>query len=237
MRLVAWNANHNGKRRSFDENLRLLAPLNGDILVLSETAGPPAGHPLGAHWIGPGAPGLAVVAPNGLTLTPHPLNNGAPSLMGAFHVNGRIAFDLLAAWPVQGMRGPTYHQILMAGLDRYADFLRSTRTILVGDLNSSSRVSRQRTTHPRFVQRAESLGLVSAYHVLTGEPHGEETIATYRHSTGPTREFHLDYCFVGQPICGSATLRILNDADWAGRSDHFPLVLDLRDELLGPPLE
>ena len=98
--------------------------------------------------------------------------------------------------------------------------------------NSNTRVLNQRQTHPRFVTRTEELGLVSAYHQQTGERHGEETVATYLHSSGPTREFHIDYCFIAKGLKGYATMSIKNDPEWAARSDHYPLVLDVDDAAL-----
>ena len=167
-----------------------------------------------------------------MKLVPHPANTGAPTLMGAFTAMGRLAFDLLAVWPVQRAPGPLYHDILMTGLDRYADLLRSGRVVLAGDLNSSTRVLNQKHTHPVFVQRAAALGLVSAYHEQTGERHGEETVATYLHNSGPTREFHIDYCFVAEALKGHVKVSVLNNSEWAARGDHFPVVLDVNDEVL-----
>ena len=235
MRLVAWNVNYNGNRRSLEENVSLLRPLGADVLVLSETAAPDSANSLNAHWTGDRNPGLAIIALTGLNLTPHPANAAIPPLMAAYTVSGHVKFDLLTIWPVQRKGGSSYHEILMAALDRYAGVVGSCRAIMAGDCNSSTRVSNQRVTHPLFVKRAESLGLVSAYHEQEGEQHGEETLATYRHNCGPIREFHIDYCFVAKPLNAFVKLRVLNDTVWAERSDHFPLVLDVRDEALTPP--
>jgi len=233
MRLVAWNANHNRRRRSLDANVALMEPFGADILVLSETAGPRS-KPSDVHWIGGLDPGLAVVAPKGLKLLPHPGNFAAETHMGAFTASGQVTFNLLALWPVQ-RRVSSYHHILMSALDRYADFLVADRVIMAGDLNSTSRVSSQRASHPLFVKRAQELGLVSAYHEQTGEGHGDETVATYLHNCDSTRGFHIDYCFITNALKASAKLLIKNDAEWAARSDHFPLVLDVDDGVLRPP--
>ena len=234
MRLVAWNVNYNGNRRALEENVSLLRPLGADILVLSETAAPHSGNILNARWTGERNPGLAIIALTGLNLTPHPDNAAIPPLMAAYKVSGHVAFELLAVWPVQRKGGSSYHEILMAALDRYTHVVGSCRAIMAGDCNSSTRVSNQRDTHPLFVKRAESLGLISAYHEQKGEQHGVETVATYRHNCGPIRDFHIDYCFVAKQLNAFAKLRVLNDAVWAERSDHFPLVLDVRDEALRP---
>lgn len=231
MRLVAWNANYNSRKRSLDEDIALLQPLSPDIMVLSETAPPTDSDSRNVTWIGQGAPGLAVVVQSDLELLPHAANAGAPPLMGCFSVLGRVSFQLLALWPVQSA-GTSYHQILMAALDRYQDVVSSGRVIMAGDLNSSSRVTGQKTTHPQFVAAAGSQGIVSAYHTQTGEAHGSESIGTYRHGYNPDREFHIDYCFLSQPLATAARVTIVRDEPWSKRSDHFPLLLDLPDTLV-----
>ena len=231
MRLIAWNANYNARRITLEETAVLLAPLHADILVISETAPPCEGNPLGAHWTGC-TPGLAVIARAGLELVPHPANVGAPPLMAGYTVRGDLVFSLLALWPVQINGGLNYHRILMAALDRYADLLTTGRAIMAGDFNSNTRVSGQQTTHPKFVGAAESLGLVSAYHALTGDAHGRETVGTYRHGARDSKEFHLDYCFVSRPLVESASIRVLREGDWPQLSDHFPVALDIPDAVL-----
>jgi exodeoxyribonuclease-3 len=230
MRLIAWNANYNMQQRSLEDTATLLEPLGADLLVLSETAAPRTGNPLNAHWVGDGKSGLAVVSLKGLNLNPHPTNAAFPPLLAAFRATGNVAFNLLSVWPVQRTGGSSYHEILMTALGRYADMLKSGRAIMAGDFNSNTRVSNQKDTHPQFVKAAESLGLVSVYHEQTGEAHGEEKIATYLHSSGNNKEFHIDYCFVPKSLINSVKLTILNDPQWAGHSDHFPIVLDVRDE-------
>ena len=98
-------------------------------------------------------------------------------------------------------------------------------------------LTNQQRTHSEFVQAADSLGLVSAYHFQSGETHGDETIPTYVHGSGDTREFHLDYCFVTKALAESANLSVLRGGEWPNRSDHFPVVMDVPNAALaGEPL-
>ena len=225
MRLVSWNANYNGRRRSLDDSVALLEPFGGELLVICE-AGKPAKHSgLRAHYVGD-APGLAVVAREGLHLEPHPENDAAPDYMAGFHVSGDATFDLLAIWPVSRPEEISYHKILMAALDHYVELLGSGRAVMIGDLNSSSRVLAQKRTHPRFVSAASELGLVSLYHEQTGEGHGLESANTYRHSSGATRDFHIDYCFLSRELAAASEISIPQDEDWMRLSDHYPLVVD-----------
>ena len=231
MRLVAWNANYNNKRRSLEETVGLLAHLHADVLVISETAPPAGGNPLNARWIGAAAPGLAIVTRDGVELIAHPANADAPTLMGGFDVQGDTGFHLLAMWPVQRAGDHSYHQVLMAGLDRFGDWLSDGPSLMAGDFNSSTRVTSQRHSHGKFIARADALGLASVYHELTGEPHGEETVATYRHNATETGRFHIDYCFASRPLAEAASLSVLSSEPWPGLSDHFPLVVDVADVL------
>ena len=229
MRLIAWNANYNNRRRSFEADLELLAHLNGDVIVLSETSRPQTEVTGKVVWIGSEAPGLAVAVQNRYALEPNEAAVAAPKFSGAFKVNGPLKFSLLAVWPVKRTQRDSYAQILDACLDVHADLLSGDRVVLAGDLNSSSRVSGQRRSHPRFVRRAAALGLTSVYHHQSGEEHGSESTATYLHGRTSPRPFCIDYCFVSKPWVRLASLQILNGVPWTDLSDHFPLVLDLTD--------
>lgn len=134
-------------------------------------------------------------------------------------MQGPQVLHLLAAWPIQRRGGATYHQVLMDTLDRYAEFLSAGPAILIGDLNSSARVTSQTRSHPLFVQYAEELGLRSLYHEQSGELHGEELVHTYRHHNRPEQSFHIDYCFASDHLRANARLTALDDDDWWGRSD------------------
>ena len=234
MRIAAWNANYNNRRRAFDEDAKFLDDVNADLIVLSETARPATGVGDNVKWLGEeGQPGLGVIARNGYTLSAHEPNAKAPALFGAFRVQGpqplAQPLNLLAAWPVQKTRGagPSYAKQLQTALDVFGEFLREKRVALIGDLNSSSRVMAQVNTHTKFVKNAAALGLTSVYHHQTGDAHGMEKLNTYRHLGPEEKEFHLDYCFLSQDLLASAKIEILNGADWKARSDHFPIIVEL----------
>lgn len=220
MRLVGWNANYNNHHRTFDENVALLEPFKADVMVISETAPPQPGDR--AFFVG-GMPGLAVVARDGIELLPHPMNDGAPHLLAGFHASGPVQFDLLATWTVEGV-GRSYHRVLMEALERYADLWASGRAVMLGDFNSTSKAIKQIRSHPKFVQAALDRGLVSAYHEQTGEAHGEETVDTFRLSSG--KRLHIDYGFVSQSLIGSVRCRIADEPRWFEIGDHRPIILD-----------
>ncbi|NQW48400.1 MAG: endonuclease/exonuclease/phosphatase family protein [Planctomycetes bacterium] len=226
MRLVGWNANHNIRRRTFEESVAILEPFAADVLVISETAKPQPEDL--AFYVG-GEPGLAVVARDGIELLPHPMNDGALPLLAGCHVSGPVSFDLLATWTVEG-KGRSYHHVLMAALQRYAELWASGNAVMLGDFNSTTRAVAQIRSHPKFVQAARDRGLVSAYHEQTGEAHGEESVATYRHNNGDL--FHVDYGFVSQLLVGSVRCRIAEEPSWFEIGDHRPIILDIDDAAL-----
>ena len=76
----------------------------------------------------------------------------------------------------------------------------------------------------------DKLGLVSAYHHLSGEAHGEETRASYYHGKKEAHPFHIDYCFVPEAWVDRLTgVEVGSFADWP-QSDHRPLTVDIDDE-------
>ena len=71
--------------------------------------------------------------------------------------------------------------------------------VAAGDFNSSSGVQGQERDSPWFLQHLrDELGLVSAYHHLSGESHGEETRASHYWLWKEANPFHIDYCFVAE---------------------------------------
>ena len=90
--------------------------------------------------------------------------------------------------------------------------------------------------HPslRYIVRIleESFGLVSAYHAIRGEAHGQESEPTLywldRTRDGPT--YHIDYVFLPTGWIGKVRhLSIGTFETWcgAGLSDHVPVVVDI----------
>lgn len=52
MRIVAWNANYNNRRRSFEADAELLYSEGADLIVLSETARPVVEFVNRIAWLG-----------------------------------------------------------------------------------------------------------------------------------------------------------------------------------------
>ena len=226
MRLVAWNANYNRHRRALEDDVAILRQFDADVLVISETAPPQPSNPCGAIFTGK-TPGLAVIACDGVTIEPYDGGAAPPRLSLGFRIVAPWRYDVVAVWPVSGPGMPSYHELLMATLEHFTPLLRDGRSIMAGDLNSSSRVVAQAASHPLFVSRAAECGLVSAYHEHTGEAYGQESIGTYRHGASDHYAYHLDYCFVSRALLPSTRYRVCDDPSWAALSDHRPIILDV----------
>ena len=241
MRLVFWNCNGAFHRKS-----DAVLALDPDIAVISETATPELlakrgiALPGDAQMLWTGTKpnkGLGVVAFNGYRIArAEPFHPTLHHLLPV-HVTGPETCNLLAVWAQNASGGNTRkHQLgpLRRGLTKYRAFLSDGPTILGGDLNNNKYWDRPgwRMNHMKMVERAQSLGLVSAYHTVTGEADGAETQPTHywrdRKKDGPT--YHIDYAFVpANRVHAIHEMRIGTFEDWCGNglSDHVPVIIDV----------
>ena len=223
MRLVAWNANCAIRRtRSAAEILDLLKPLIADVVVISEGPANPSG--LAWTWPGESAAKLSVWTRGRYAVSAVECDPTIPQ-SALLHIRGPVEFTLAALWPVEQGR-LKYAGILKRAVDSYLSPEAPERTIVAGDLNSSSRVVAQRSSHPKLVSSLRVRGLTSVYHHQERVEHGDERTGTYR--TGK-REFFLDYAFVPLDLLEAATVAVLRGPQWQLVSDHYPLVLDIPD--------
>ena len=242
MRLVAWNCNM-ALHRKRDALLRL----KPDVAVVCECADPQRLRSRGGGawldtepiWVGQNPnKGLAVFTFNGFSARLH--DDYAPSLkyVAPVEIIGPVTFNLLAVWAQNASAGVTRkHQLgpLRRALSTYRGFLSARAAVVAGDLNNNAIWDRRgwRINHMATVDTLNKFGLVSAYHEIKGEPHGQETIPTHywrdRRRDGPT--YHLDYIFLPrQWLSGLTNFSVGSFEDWcgAGLSDHSPVVMEVR---------
>jgi exodeoxyribonuclease III len=154
------------------------------------------------------------------------------------HVDGPTQCNLLAVWAQNASAGGIRkHQLgpLRRGLSRYRSFLGERPAVIAGDLNSNTIWDKpgwhiNHSTKVRILE--ESFGLVSAYHTIRGEAHGQESEPTLywrdRTKDGPT--YHIDYVFLPTAWIGKVShLSIGAFETWcgAGLSDHVPVIVDV----------
>jgi len=222
---------------------RLLA-LKPDIAVVCECAEPSRWRRAADWieqapvWIGENpSKGLAVFTFNGYTARLAEAYDRALRYIAPVHIGGPTACNLLAVWAQNASGGITRkHQLgpLRRALSKYRPFLAEHPSIIAGDLNSNAIWDKPgwRINHSAKVAIMEKLGLVSAYHRLRDEPHGQETEPTLywrdRRKDGPT--YHIDYIFLPIPwIAKVRDLRVGSFEEWCGSglSDHVPIVAEI----------
>ena len=145
--------------------------------------------------------------------------------------------NLLAVWAQNASAGVTRkHQAgpLRRALTTYQDFLSAKQAVVAGDLNNNAIWDKPgwRINHMPMVAALEKIGLRSAYHEISGEPHGQETIPTHywrdRRKDGPT--YYLDYIFLPEPWFAAVRhFSVGSFEDWCGSglSDHVPIVVEV----------
>ncbi len=227
MRIVSWNCGGGFRKKS-----SAILALDPDMLVVQEITEPDA-HAVDStfvHWVGPpGRKGMAT-----FSFTDHPANVDETCLgsLPWFIPVRWNDISILASWACVFTTSRRYVRLMHEAIDHYQSFLATPSSIIIGDFNSSSVFDRKHPgkTHTALVERLGSIGITSAYHHATGEPHGEETAPTfflYRHED---RGYHLDYAFLTNALLDRSQVALGSYADWIQHSDHLPLVLDLRDD-------
>lgn len=241
MRLVAWNCN-----MALHRKLDAVLSLRPDVAVIAECAEPGRLRKLSRSdwiegdpvWIGRNATkGLAVFAFNDYRASL--LQSFSPNLryIAPVYITGPTSFNLLAVWAQNASAGITRKRQpgpLRRALTRYREFLSDGPAVVAGDFNSNAIWDKPgwRINHMTKVEILSRMGLISAYHAVTGEVHGRETIPTLywrdRIREGPT--YHIDYIFVPESwLKAMSNFSIGDFDDWCGTglSDHVPIVIDL----------
>ena len=247
MRLVAWNCN-----MALDRKIEALLRLKPDVAVISECASPERLRLRGADawleaepvWVGDNPnKGLIVLTFNTYSARLHHTYYPTFRHIAPVHISGPTPFNLLAVWAQNASGGVIRkHQLgpLRRALAKYTPDFLTEPSIIAGDLNSNAIWDKPgwRINHMAKVAIMEKLGLVSAYHALTGEKNGKETQPTHywrdRKKDGPT--YHIDFIFMPEIWLGAVKeFQVGTFEDWCGSrlSDHVPLVLEVKP-LAGP---
>jgi exodeoxyribonuclease III len=147
------------------------------------------------------------------------------------------SFVLLAFWALGSVheRLPSYARQFTDVLSTWSDVIAREPTVIAGDFNASAK-SRS-LAHLRNIAHAEALGLLSAYHAFHGVGHGEETEMTLKWmGRGKVEQtYHCDFVFI--PADWAGCVDAVDVGEWSrwvysGRSDHAPVMVELRDETL-----
>jgi hypothetical protein len=225
LRLLAWNC----RSGTLTARLAELTEHAVDIAFLQECSPaeslPLAGQVL-ACSVGP-QKGIALVSLNVDYHLAELEPRGGKAVIAAA-VTGPVAFTALGIWAQK----PKYVHDVLRTLDAYADLLRSGPAVIMGDLNSGTDLSGERTpskAHLRLVEALADLGLVSAYHAFHNIEQGQETHPTYRHQFQVSQPWHIDFCFLPASWANGLTrVDVIDGEEWIARSVHHPLRVELR---------
>ena len=150
-------------------------------------------------------------------------------------ISGPTPFNLLAVWALNhrnrselaGQRDAT-----LQAVSHYREFLGSNAcTVVAGDFNHNVLWDKPRATTANFrplLDALDALGLVSAYHHLNVQPHGQETAHTLHWRHDPATPYHVDYVFAPKALLTDASrLQVVAPGTGNPLSDHLALVLEL----------
>lgn len=234
MRLVTWNCCMGPLARK----LAALGELDADIAVIPECPRLPASR--GAtFWLGTNPhKGLGVVARPPWRISPATRRRNLPRFVHPLRVTGPESFILWAVWACNH-GGDRYVRGVHRAVDACKRLFEGGPTVMLGDFNSNTVWDREHPadrSHSALVAKLAGHGLTSSYHAHYREPHGGETRPTffeYRHAHRP---YHIDYCFLPRAWTGRiAAVTLGAHAEWAGWSDHMPLIVDLLTPASDPP--
>lgn len=223
MKIASWNCN--GK---FREKFKYILALNADIYVIQECENPLdstcdeyKSFAQNYVWTGDNKnKGLGVFAKSDVSLKEHDWPKYC--LRNFLSININNSFDLVAVWACKPYV-EEYYIYQSINISNYNE-----KTVIMGDFNSNAIWDKDHgsRSHSAIVQQLERIGICSAYHYLSGEKQGRETIPTfflYRH---PDKAYHIDHCFTASQNILSYSVSY-ND-DWLRYSDHVPIVIEVK---------
>ncbi len=223
MKIVSWNCN--GK---FREKFQDISALEADIYVIQECENPAESTSVtyknfakNGLWTGENKnKGLGVFARDGICLT----ENTWPKfcLRNFLSIRVNNCFDLVAVWACKPYI-EEYYIYQYINISNYSE-----STVIIGDFNSNVIWDKKHAarTHGAVVQELNEIGLCSAYHYLSGEEQGAESIPTfylYRHMD---KGYHIDHCFTAAK--NIQDYRVERSLDWLKKSDHVPIVFEMK---------
>jgi len=145
-------------------------------------------------------------------------------------VSGEFEFNLYAIWamPNKKSRRQGYVGQIWKAVKFYESKF-SKESMLIGDWNSNAKWNNKRKNgnHTHVTKLLQEYNIISVYHELKKEEHGEETNQTLYLLKQKHNPFHIDYCFVSKSMINKDTsISIGKYKDWIKLSDHMPMIID-----------
>jgi exonuclease III len=222
MKIVSWNC-----RGKFREKYPCLKEFNADIYVVQECEDPNEYSQIAEEfcsnyfWCGENkSKGLGIfVNPN---LKAKQNNWETYCLRNFISVRINDDFDLIGVWACKPYI-EEYYIYQSINISKYNE-----KTVIIGDFNSNTIWDKDhgKRNHSEVIKELDLLGLISAYHYVTGEKNGQETKKTFHLYKHLDKSYHIDHCFVNKDrICHYT---IGNVDKWLKHSDHMPIEIELK---------
>lgn len=231
MRLVSWNCRGTLSARKF----AALSELQYDIAVIPEARLKNlALHNIPSDrgcWVGQeGTHGLAVVTSAPWTVESLPSMSDEELFMPVIcrHPDAEVQVLAVCTKPRKPHRnyvGPTTR-----ALAAYDPWLRSSSSIIAGDLNGSVSWKPEGAGFAKLLESLLSSGFTSAWHRYTGEEYGKESTSTVFLQNAWKSNYHIDYVFLPSPqTWHPKSVSIGSFQDWVASSlsDHLPIIVDV----------
>jgi endonuclease/exonuclease/phosphatase family metal-dependent hydrolase len=113
---------------------------------------------------------------------------------------------------------------------KYYERLLDYPIIIVGDFNWNIIWDNESNLSGKLIDVINLLKqkqIVSAYHISTKEDFGKETSPTLFMYHKLEKPYNIYYCFISKEF-KIQNLKIGNYNDWITKSDHMPLIIDLK---------
>lgn len=148
-----------------------------------------------------------------------------------YAVTGPESFTLFAIWAcrVKSGRRDSYVGQINRALSEHPEWFDKGQVVLAGDFNSNAQWDKERPdwNHSTMVASLRRFGISSAYHLSSGEEHGEETTPTFHLRKNRNKDFHIDYVFVPDSWQHRLQTELGDCSVWLPHSDHCPLTISL----------
>jgi len=220
---------------AFRKKWKSILAINPDIITVQECESPEKfkeEHQIPNYtsflWYGENPnKGIAIISFNGYKLKLRNDYDPAYKYIIPLAVSGPMTFDLFAIWamPDKVKRHGYVGQIWRA-LQHYHI---TPKTVLVGDFNSNKIWDKERQdgNHSAVITLLAQHGIISIYHELNKEEHGQEKTPTIFLLKQIAKPYHLDYCCCPTTwINSKTTIHIGDPKEWLKLSDHMPIIVD-----------
>jgi exonuclease III len=231
LKIVSWNCNG-----AFRRKFSYLSKFDADILIVQECEDPSQSKDANYRawaknyiWVGNTKnKGLGVFAKDGAILESLNFDQSFGDNQLKWFIPFRFNNDLdfVAVWTQKNDTGDfryigQLYKFIINNFDQIGE------QIFIGDFNSNKIWDYKRTEgdHSTCVKLLSDKGIVSLYHELMKENHGEELQPTFYLHRKLEKPYHIDYAFIPKNILNNASMQVGEVQEWLALSDHMPLII------------